>query len=56
MDYKNHFDLDRQITPSWDSFEQNADAVKGLSRGKLKVAVVSTAKSCPYEGTRRWHS
>ena len=34
----------RAIAQSWDSFEQNADAVKGLSRGKLKVAVVSTAK------------
>ena len=34
----------RAIAQSWDSFEQNADAVKGLSRGKLNVAVVSTAK------------
>jgi DNA-binding transcriptional LysR family regulator len=34
----------RAIAQSWDSFAQNADAVKGLSRGKLKVAVVSTAK------------
>ena len=34
----------RAIAQSWDLFEQNADAVKGLSRGKLKVAVVSTAK------------
>ena len=34
----------RAIAQNWDSFEQNADAVKGLSRGKLKVAVVSTAK------------
>jgi DNA-binding transcriptional LysR family regulator len=33
----------RAIAQSWDSFEQNADAVKGLSRGQLKVAVVSTA-------------
>jgi len=34
----------RAIAQSWDSFEQNADSVKGLSRGKLKIAVVSTAK------------
>ena len=34
----------RAMTLSWESFEQGVDAVKGLSRGKLRVAVVSTAK------------
>ncbi len=34
----------RSITSSWESFEQNVDAMKGLSRGKLRIAVVSTAK------------
>lgn len=34
----------RSMTLSWESFEQGVDAVKGLSRGKLRVAVVSTAK------------
>lgn len=34
----------RSIAQVWDAFEQSVDAVKGLSRGKLKVAVVSTAK------------
>jgi DNA-binding transcriptional LysR family regulator len=34
----------RAVAQSWDAFEQYVDAVKGLSRGKLKVAVVSTAK------------
>lgn len=34
----------RSVARMWDSFEQGVDAVKGLSRGKLKVAVVSTAK------------
>ncbi|MCM2295958.1 LysR family transcriptional regulator [Rhodoferax sp.] len=34
----------RAMTQIWDAFEQNVDAVKGLSRGKLRVAVVSTAK------------
>ncbi len=34
----------RAVAQSWDAFEQSVDAVKGLSRGKLKVAVVSTAK------------
>lgn len=34
----------RTVAHTWDTFEQNVDAVKGLSRGKLKVAVVSTAK------------
>jgi len=34
----------RTVAQTWDAFEQSVDAVKGLSRGKLKVAVVSTAK------------
>ena len=34
----------RAMTLAWESFEQSVDAVKGLSRGKLRVAVVSTAK------------
>ena len=34
----------RSMTLAWESFEQGVDAVKGLSRGKLRVAVVSTAK------------
>jgi DNA-binding transcriptional LysR family regulator len=34
----------RTVAQTWDAFEQNVDAVKGFSRGKLKVAVVSTAK------------
>jgi DNA-binding transcriptional LysR family regulator len=34
----------RGIAQAWDGFAQNVDAAKGLSRGKLHVAVVSTAK------------
>ena len=34
----------RAISQSWESFEQHVDGVKGLTRGKLRVAVVSTAK------------
>ena len=34
----------RAISGEWDSFEQQVNSVKGLTRGKLKVAVVSTAK------------
>lgn len=34
----------RSVAQAWDAFEQHVDAVKGLSRGKLRVAVVSTAK------------
>lgn len=34
----------RAVAQSLDSFEQNVDAVKGLSRGKLKVSVASTAQ------------
>jgi DNA-binding transcriptional LysR family regulator len=29
---------------AWESFEQHVDQVKGLSRGRLRVAAVSTAK------------
>lgn len=34
----------RSVAQAWDSFEQGVDAIKGLARGKLRVAVVSTAK------------
>lgn len=34
----------RSISQAWEAFEQGIDAAKGLSRGKLRVAVVSTAK------------
>ena len=34
----------RSVAQAWDAFEQSVDAVKGLSRGKLRVAVASTAK------------
>lgn len=34
----------RAIAQSWDAFEQEADGAKGLTRGKLRVAVVSTAQ------------
>ena len=34
----------RTVAQTWDAFDQTVDAVKGLTRGKLKVAVVSTAK------------
>lgn len=34
----------RAMTGIWESFEQGVDAVKGLARGRLRVAVVSTAK------------
>jgi DNA-binding transcriptional LysR family regulator len=34
----------RAIANEWDVFEQQVHSVKGLTRGKLKVAVVSTAK------------
>lgn len=34
----------RSVAHAWDAFEQNIDATKGLARGKLRVAVVSTAK------------
>jgi LysR family transcriptional regulator, low CO2-responsive transcriptional regulator len=34
----------RAISSEWEIFKQQVDSVKGLTRGKLKVAVVSTAK------------
>lgn len=34
----------RSIAEEWAAFEQRMDATKGLTRGKLRVAVVSTAK------------
>lgn len=34
----------RSIADDWAAFEQRIDATKGLIRGKLRVAVVSTAK------------
>ena len=34
----------REMLNAWSNFEQSIDAAKGLSRGKLKIAVVSTAK------------
>lgn len=34
----------RAMNLAWESFEQSVDEIKGLSRGKLRVAVVSTAK------------
>ena len=34
----------RAISAEWESFEQEVHGVKGLTQGKLKVAVVSTAK------------
>ena len=34
----------RAISNAWEAFEQQVHGVKGLTRGKLKVAVVSTAK------------
>ena len=34
----------RSLAHTWDTFEQEVDALKGLSRGKLRLSVVSTAK------------
>jgi DNA-binding transcriptional LysR family regulator len=34
----------RAIAAEWDGFEQRVDAQKGYTRGKLRVALVSTAK------------
>jgi DNA-binding transcriptional LysR family regulator len=34
----------RAISGEWEAFEQHIDSVKGLTRGQLRVAVVSTAK------------
>jgi DNA-binding transcriptional LysR family regulator len=37
-------DTARQMLNTWALFEQNVDSTNGFSRGKLKIAVVSTAK------------
>ncbi len=34
----------REVFDAWDRFEMTVDNLKGLSRGKLRVAIVSTAK------------
>jgi DNA-binding transcriptional LysR family regulator len=34
----------REMTATWGRFEQTVDAIQGLTRGTLRVAVVSTAK------------
>lgn len=34
----------REMSRAWNAFEQQVDSVKGLSRGRLRVAVVSTAE------------
>jgi DNA-binding transcriptional LysR family regulator len=34
----------RAMAAEWDGFEQRVDALKGYTRGKLRVALVSTAK------------
>lgn len=34
----------RTMSQAWESFEQGVDAAKGLARGKLRVAIASTAK------------
>lgn len=34
----------RRIMGEWDGFEQRVDAIKGLTRGRLSIAAVSTAK------------
>lgn len=34
----------RAMVDEWSAFEQHVDAMKGLTRGRLRVAVVSTAK------------
>lgn len=34
----------RAMVAEWDSFKQKIDGLKGLTRGRLRVAVVSTAK------------
>ena len=34
----------RAVAAEWDGFEQRVDALKGYTRGKLRVALVSTAK------------
>lgn len=35
----------RTMANAWDAFEQEVDAARGLRRGRLRVAVVSTAQS-----------
>lgn len=37
-------DTARRMTALWDDFEQRVSATQGLTRGRLRVAVVSTAK------------
>lgn len=37
-------DTARAMVDEWSAFEQHIDAMKGLTRGRLRVAVVSTAK------------
>ena len=37
-------DTAREISATWESFEQGIDQAKGLQRGKLRIAVVSTAQ------------
>ena len=34
----------REMTDRWEAFEQHATQIKGLTKGRLRVAVVSTAK------------
>ncbi len=34
----------RAMSQAWEAFEQEVDGLKGLARGKLRIAVVSTAK------------
>ncbi len=34
----------RAMVQQWEGFEQHVDALKGLSRGKLRISAVSTAK------------
>jgi DNA-binding transcriptional LysR family regulator len=34
----------RAMVSQWDAFEQSVDGMRGLKRGRLRVAVVSTAK------------
>lgn len=35
----------REITDAWEAFGQTIDGMKGLTRGKLRIAVVSTAEN-----------
>ena len=34
----------REMMRTWESFEQGVDATKGMTKGRLRIAVVSTAK------------